>query len=195
MKICIAAGICLGLGLLTAPAAKASTLTYAFSFTGTFSGSGDIVVNSAVDSLGGHDILGITGTISGPSSGTITQLDTQPGTPPATGVYTDPVTKLQWIYNDVLFTSGTPFDYDGVLFNFGSSIVGNIYSIGSQLYLSVSKPSTYFDPGAQITMKLSLTPLPPALLMFFTGLCGIGFLMYRLHRSTVDGRSQQAAAT
>jgi hypothetical protein len=181
-------GTLFGLALCGALPAKASTLDYRFSFIGTaFTGSGDILVNSALDALGGHDIVGISGSIHGPSSGAIAGLDTQPGTPNATGLYTDPVTGRQWFYNDVLFLTGVPFDNNGVLFNFGANFVGNLYSVGSQLYLSVSQPGLYFDPGDAIrSFKVSQTPLPPALLMFLTGLGGLWFVGRRWNKKAAD---------
>jgi hypothetical protein len=182
-------GACLGLALFATLPANGSTLDYAFKFTGTgnaFSGSGDIFVSSAKDSLGGYDITGITGSINGPTGGTITKLDTQLGTPNATGLFTDPVTGKQWFYNDVLFASGVPFDYNGVLFNFGNQYVGNIYSIGTQLYLSVSQPGAFFDPGASIRLTVSQTPLPAALPMFLTALGGLWFVMRRRNKNMAD---------
>jgi hypothetical protein len=192
-------GTVLGLALCAALPAKASTLDYAFKFTGkAFSGSGDISVNSTTkNSLGGYDITGITGSILGPSSGPVTKLDTQlgtqPYTPSATGLFTDPVTKEQWIYNDVLFTKGVPFDLYGVLFSFGTNYIGNIYSIGTQLYLSVSQPNQYFYLGDKIQLTVSQTPLPAALPMFLTGLGSLWFVLRRRNRKATDTRRLAAA--
>lgn len=179
-------GTLLGLVLFATLPAKASTIDYAFKFTGTFSGNGDIIVNSTKDSLGGYDILGISGSISGPTGGTITNLDTAPGTPNATGLFTDPVTGKQWSYNDVFFTGGVPFDNNGVLFNFGNQYVGNIYSIGTQLFLSVSQPSAFFSPGAEIRMSVAQTPLPASLPMFLTALGGLWLVMRRRNKKVSD---------
>ena len=185
-------GTYLGLALCATLPAKAATLDYAFKFSGTFTGSGDIFVNSTKDSLGGYDITGITGSIQGPTSGAITKLDTAPGTPNVTGLFTDPVTGKQWFYNDVLFASGVPFDNNGVLFNFGNQYVGNIYSVGTQLYLSVSQPSALFDPGAAIRLTVSQTPLPAALPMFLTALGGL-WLVRRRQRTAVKVEQLAAA--
>src|ERR1700730_5291921 len=63
------------LALSVSAPAKATTLDYHFDFTGAhFTGVGDIFVNSQLDALGGHDILGITGSLSGSTSGAITGL-------------------------------------------------------------------------------------------------------------------------
>jgi hypothetical protein len=190
-------GTFLGLALCATLPAKAATLDYAFKFSGTFTGSGDIFVNSTKDSLGGYDITGITGSIQGPTSGAITKLDTAPGTPNVTGLFTDPVTGKQWFYNDVLFASGVPFDNNGVLFNFGNQYVGNIYSVGTQLYLSVSQPSALFDPGAAIRLTVSQTPLPAAFPMFLTALGGLWFVMRRRSKRTSNTglEFEQLAAT
>ena len=188
LRMLSAVGTLFGLALCAALPAKAATLDYRFNFTGTaFNGSGDITVNASLDSLGGYDILGIAGSILGPSSGAITKLDTQPGTPNATGLFTDPASGKQWIYNDVLFTSGVPFDYYGVLVSFGNNYIGNIYSIGTQLYLSVSQPGAFFDPGDPIIrLQVSQAPLPAALPMFLTGLGGLWFVRRRRNKKAAD---------
>jgi hypothetical protein len=172
----------------TVPAA-ASTVEYAFQFSGGgFSGSGDIFVNSQLVA-GGYDITNITGSISGPSSsstGAITSLLTQPGTPNAQGTYTDPVTGVQWLYNDVLYAGSVPFDNNGVLFNFGSNDVANIYSVGTQLYLSVSNPAADYDPGVLIGLTVAQTPLPASLPMFLTAVAGVFFVMRRKKKLSSD---------
>jgi hypothetical protein len=186
LRISRTIGTLLGLVLFATFPAKASTLDYAFNFTGTFSGNGDILVNSTKDSLGGYDILGISGSISGPTSGTITNLVNTSTTPNATGLFTDPLTGNQWIYNDVFFAGGVPFDNNGVLFNFGNKYVGNIYSIGTQLFLSVSQPSAFFSPGAAIQMSVAQTPLPASLPMFLTALGGLWLVMRRRNKKVSD---------
>jgi len=97
----------------------------------------------------------------------------------SSNLYTQSGTGLQWLYNDLYYKSGTPFDNYGLLFSFGSSVVGNIYSIGSQLYLSLSNPIADYNPGVQISMTVSQTPLPPALPLFFTAIIGLWFLLSR----------------
>jgi hypothetical protein len=195
LKVLDKTGILFGLFFCAIVSANASTLDYSFTFTGTaFSGSGDIFVNSTKDSLGGYDITGISGSIKGPTFGAITGLDTQPGTPNATGLFTDPVTGKQWLYNDVLFTSGVPFDNNGVLFSFGSKgqYVANMYSIGTQLYLSLSQPGAYFDPGDSINLKVAETPLPAGLPLFLTALGGLWFVRSRAKKKGSDTRIELA---
>ena len=177
--------------------AKATTVEYAFHFSGGgFSGSGDIFVNSTLVA-GGYDITNITGSIVGPSSsstGAITALDTQPGTPNAQGTYTDPATSLQWLYNDVLYAGSVPFDNNGVLFNFGNHDVGNLYSVGTQLYLSVSNPVSDYDPGVKIALTVAQTPLPASLPRFLTAVVGVFFVMRRRKQASARLDLGQVAA-
>jgi hypothetical protein len=181
------AGVVVGLLFGAAVPAQASTVEYAFQFSGNgFSGSGDIFVNSQLIA-GGYDITNITGSIQGPSSsstGAIISLDTQPGTPNATGLWTDSSTGKQWLYNDVFYPGKIPFDNNGILFSFGNNDIGNIYSIGTQLYLSVSNPASDFDPGAPIAFTVAAAPIPAALPMFLTALGGLWLLLRRRTKDT-----------
>jgi hypothetical protein len=168
---------------VTAPA-KASTIDYHFDFTGAhFAGAGDIFVNSQLDALGGHDILGITGSITGPTSGAITGMI---GAASPRGLSFKDAAGQEWIYDNVLHTSGVAFDFDGALFGFGSKYFGNLYSIGTQLYLSVSQPTSLTQPGDPVAFHISPTPLPAALPMFLAGLGGLWFVLRRRRKRVVD---------
>jgi hypothetical protein len=183
-------GAFLGLVLCATLPAKASTLEYAFSFTGpTFSGSGDVFVNSITDA-----ITTITGSIVGPSSGTsgsIAEIQVANG-----GLYTAS-NGLEWAYDNVFYKSGVPFDNLGALFSFGANNIGNIYSVGTQLYLSVNEPGGAYDPGEQIQLKISQTPLPAALPMFLTALGGLWFVLRRRNKNAAgsDLELEHFAAT
>ena len=51
---------------------EAGAATLAFSFEtqdGVFSGSGDLTISNSLDSAGGYDVTGISGTLSGPNGG------------------------------------------------------------------------------------------------------------------------------
>jgi hypothetical protein len=165
-------GAILGLVLFTSVPAKAATLDYHFNFIGPdITGQGDIFVSSFVDVLGGHDIQSITGSTSvGPIGGLL-------GSATSTArLFTDPVTGLQFTYDDVLYTSGPAVDNDGLLFGFGSGLVGNLYydptAAQFHFFLSVSVDK-FFIPGEPIEFQISQTPLPGTLPMFLTGLCGL----------------------
>jgi hypothetical protein len=164
MKILKASGLLLGLLFGVTGSAGAATLDYAFTFSGGgFNGAGQLEINSTTDV-----VTGLSGTINGSALQLIAANSSD--------LYTQSGTGLQWLYNDLFYKSGTPFDNDGLLFSFGSNVVGNIYSIGSQLYLSVSNPIGDYNPGVQISMTVSQTPLPPALPLFLTAIVGLWFL-------------------
>jgi hypothetical protein len=177
MKMLRAGGLLLGLLLGGIGSASASTLDYSFTFSGGgFNGSGDIFVNSTT-----NVVQNLSGTINGATLQLIAANSSD--------LYTQPGTGLQWLYNDLFYKTGTPFDNYGLLFSFGSNVVANIYSIGSsigpQLYLSVSNPIGDYNPGVQINMTVSQTPLPPALLLFLSAMVGLWFLLRRKNASDI----------
>jgi hypothetical protein len=175
----VAIAAVLGWGALAALPANAAT--YDVTFTGT-GGSLDlsavITTSNSLDSLGGYDITGVIGNVTGDVSGAISGLIANPGQP-MQGTYTDPVTGLAWNYDNVLFTTSVPFDNNGILFSFGSDIVANLYSVGSAIYLSVSDPSSLWDPGVLGTLEVTATPLPAALPLFACGLLAMVLLGWR----------------
>ena len=96
---------------------------------------------------------------------------------------------LGWNYDDVLFTNGQPaFDNNGPLFSFqttaGTEILANLYSVGSQFYLSVDNPTGLWNPGDPGTLQVSATPVPAALPLFATGLGLVGLLFWRRKRKS-----------
>ena len=96
----------------------------------------------------------------------------------AQGTYYDS-SGLGWNYDDVLFTNGQPaFDNNGPLFSFqtsaGTDILGNLYSVGSQFYLSVDNPTGLWNPGDPGTLQVSVIPIPAALPLFATALGAVG---------------------
>jgi len=171
---------------LGAPPAKAAT--YDVTFTGSsFDVFAVITTANTLDSLGGYDITGISGTVTGPTGGAITNLIFNPSQP-YQGTYYDPKTGLGWYYDNVLFAGSTiPFDNNGPLFDFGNGIVGNIYSAGSTFYFSVTNPSSLYNPGDVGTVAVSETPLPAALPLFASGLGALGLLGWRSRRRAAAG--------
>lgn len=170
MKRLKISALCLGLILGAAGSASASTYDVTFNGPG-FSGSGDMVVTNGivtgvmVNGLGNVSVIGPTNT-SGPS------LYTQSG--------------LSWLYDDKFLGTGTtPFDNSGLLLRF-NNVVANVYSIGSQLYLSLSNPTKDYDPGEKINLSVSQTPLPPGLPLFLTAIVGLWFLLSRNRKSNHD---------
>ncbi len=151
-------GVFLGLS----GSASASTVDYSVTFSGPgFSGVGDIAVSSLTNVVQTVTVNGIN----------------VPVIPPTSGLYTQAGSGLQWTYDDLFFKTGTPFDNAGLLLSF-NNVVANVYSIGTQLYLSLSNPIDY-NPGVPISLSVAQTPLPPALPMFLTALAGLWFLLGR----------------
>jgi hypothetical protein len=169
-------GLLLGMLLGVTGAASASTVDYAVTFSGPgFSGSGELAVNSGV--VTGVSVNGL---------GSIQVI-----APTASGLYTQAGSGLQWTYDDLFSASGTPFDNEGLLLSFNNTIA-NIYSVGTQLYLSLSNPSLY-NPGEQISLAVAQTPLPPGLPLFLTALVGLWFLLGRKKKVTDPGVAFGAA--
>ena len=180
----------LGWGFLGTLPAQANT--YDVTFDGTnFDVNAVITTLSTPDSLGGYDITNIQGSVSalnsGVSGGAITGLVTNlgaPSTPPVQGTYYD-LGGLGWNYDDVLFTNGPAFDNNGPLFSFQTSTgttLANLYSVGTQFYLSVDNPTALWNPGDPGTLQVSATPVPAALPLFATGLGVVCLLFWRKKR-------------
>lgn len=163
-------GLLLGMFLGVTGSASATTLDYAVTFNGPgLSGSGDIAVTSGV--VTGVTVNGLSGI----------QVIAPNG-----GLYTQAGTGLQWTYDDLFSASGTPFDNAGLLLSFNNTIA-NVYSVGTQLYLSLSNPVSDFNPGAPISLTVSQTPLPPGLPLFLTAMVGLWFLVGRKKKATDQG--------
>ena len=167
MKSLKISGLLLGLFLGVIGSASASTVDYNVSFSGPgLSGTGEIGVDSGiVDSV---TVNGVNVSVIGPNS---------------SGVYTQSGSGLSWTYDDKFFASGTPFDNAGLLLSF-NNVIANVYSVGTQLYLSLSNPTSDYNPGEQISLSVSQTPLPPGLPLFLTAIIGLWFLLGRKRKSS-----------
>ena len=167
--------------------APAVANTYDVTFTGSaFDVSAVITTSSTLDALGGYDITGIsgmvTGLIGGVTGGAITGLIDNPGQPNQGTYYSG---SYGWYYDNVLFPGAVPFDNNGPLFSFGSGILGNLYSVGlTTFYFSVDNPSQYWNPGDVGSLQVSPTPIPGTLWLFATGLGLVAWVGWRRQRHT-----------
>lgn len=184
----------LGLGLLGSAPARASTWDVTFDGT-NFDVSAVLTTANSLDALGGYDITAITGTVTastaGVTGGAITGLVGN-SVQPSQSTYYDSG-GLGWYYDNVLFTNGQPlFDNNGVLFNFvtstGTDILANLYSVGSDFYLSVDNPTSLWSVGDPGTLQASdppETPIPATLPLFATGLAMAGLFGWRSKRKAL----------
>jgi hypothetical protein len=174
MKALKLGGLLLGLFLGVTGSASASTLDYTLAFSGPgFSGTGELAVDSSTDIVQTVTVNGVNVTVI-----------------PGSGEYTQSSTGLSWTYDNKFFATGTPFDNAGLLLSF-NNLVANVYSVGTQLYLSLSLsyPTGLYNPGVPISLSVSQTPLPPGLPLFLTALVGLRFLLGRKKRRAGQGVS------
>ena len=85
----------LGEACLVVLTAKAATYDVNFIGTSGFDVSAVMTTSNVLNAVNGYDILTITGTVSGPTSGLINGLIANPNQP-LQGTYTDPITSLAW---------------------------------------------------------------------------------------------------
>ena len=137
-KLAWAAAAILALAPLEAEAA-----TLAFSFDtqdGVFSGSGDLMVSDTLDSAGGYDVTGLSGTLSGPGGGAMTLV----ANPLQPATSTD--STGSWSYDNVVFASAPWFDLSGLLFEAGGYEY-NLFASASDYILSSRNPAGSYNPG------------------------------------------------
>jgi hypothetical protein len=183
----------LGLGFLGTLPAKASTWDVTFDGA-NLDVSAVVTTGKTLDALGGYNITAITGTVTalttGVTGGSITGLIANPNQPYQGTYYNS--SGLGWNYDNVLFANGQPiFDNNGPLFSFvtstGTDILANLYSVGTQFYLSVDNPTSLWSPGDPGTLQASdppATPLPATLSLFATGLAIVGLFGWRRKRKS-----------
>jgi len=170
----------LALGLIVGGSANAATFTW--TWTGTnFNASGFGTAADTLDSLGGHDILSISGNVTGPVSGPITGLIPNPNQPNQ-ALFTAP-SGNSWFYDNVGYSSSPVVDTNGVLFGFGAGDFANIYSVGTAYFFSVDAPPSLYNPGDPGQLVITQTPIPGAVWLFGSALACFGWLTRRTKRS------------
>ena len=155
----------------------ASAKVYEFNFTtadSVFTVSGFMTTSDNLDAAGGYDVLSISGTVSGPSGGTITLL--------ANPVQPNPYNNGIWIYDNVYFPGGTPLvDNPGIFFTAGGYDY-NLYSTGpNTYYFSSNNPNGAYNPGELVTSISD--PAVPEASTWGMALLGFASLAFAASRS------------
>ena len=143
--------------------AQAKILAFDFDTAdGALAVSGDLTISDTLDSAGGYDVTGISGTVSGPNGGSIA-LVANP---------IQPASSLdssgRWIYDNVVFSSGPWVDNLGLLFSAGGFSY-NLYNSGWTYYLSSSNPAGNYNPG-EVVGRLTVSTIPESATWLMMGL-------------------------
>ncbi len=154
--------------ILAAAPLEAEAGTLAFSFeTSTMTVSGDLAVSNTPNAIGGYDVTGLTGTLhmNGSNAAAIS-LVVNPNQPYAfTGA---------WIYDNVVFASGSWIDNSGLLFTDGAYGY-NLYESGLVTYLSSFNPAGDYNPGQVVdALTVSVIPEPATWIMMGLGFAALG---------------------
>jgi PEP-CTERM motif len=175
----------------------ANAATYSFDFSTTdsvFTVTGTITTADAVDAIGGYDVLSISGTISGPSGGTIALVPNPSQPYPEYGAL--------YLYDNVYFPAGpTHVDANGILFSAGGYDY-NLYSYGTTTQLSSNNPASIFLPGQTVSFGdpgradfAAGAPEPSTwalMLLGFTGLAVAGWRKARAGAASSVTRHRKA---
>jgi hypothetical protein len=151
-------------------ASSANANIYDINFTsGTYDLNAVVTTTNVLNSVGGYDITGISGTISN-SIGAITALVANPNQP-------NPFDNGSFSYNNVLFPTSQPLDISGVLFtaNAGST-TWNLWGNSANDYELYS-----YSPGVDVhgTFSVTAVPEPESYAMILAGLGLVGFMVRR----------------
>jgi hypothetical protein len=131
-------------GALAASAA-ATAASYSFDFmanNSSYQVSGILVTEDVLNGVGGYNIVGISGAVSGSGGGAITSLVANPNSP-------NPVTQFGYIYDNNLFPSFSPqLSNPGVLFTTTSGNRWNLWGNSPQDYTLHSYAFSQGNPGS-----------------------------------------------
>ncbi len=158
--------------------AGADAATYSFDFSTTdsvFTVAATLTTADTLNSVGGYDVLSISGTLSGPGGGAIS-LVANPDQP-------NPGATTYFMYDNVYFPAGAPkVDAYGILFAAGGYDY-DLYSISpTAYYLSSTNPAGGYVPGQaaafgdRAATAATVVPEPSTWLLTLLGFAGLALL-------------------
>jgi hypothetical protein len=148
---------------------------YSFDFladNNTYDVSGQFTTANALNTVGGYDILAITGTVTGSGGGSIASLVNNPNQP-------NPVVNFGFIYDNVAFPTAVPhLNTNGVLF---TTTAGDVWNLWGNTPTQYQLYSYTANGGVNVfgTMSLAAVPEPETYAMMMAGLAMMGFIARR----------------
>ena len=128
-----------------------------FNFTssdGAFAVTGQLTTANSLDAVGGYDITGISGSVTGPNGAAISSLVNNPS-PSAESISPDGV----FIYDNVLLANSSPsLDYGGILFTSNNLEYNIFYQNGTYQLIETLSPHGTAYAGQDGTFTISAVP-------------------------------------
>lgn len=172
----------------------ADAATYSFDFSTTdavFTVAATLTTADTLNTVGGYDVLSISGALSGPGGGAISLV--------ANPVQPNPGMTTYFMYDNVYFPGGAPqVDEYGILFAAGDYNY-ELYSTGSAAYyLSSTNPAGGYVPGETVSFgdpatSATAAPEPSTWVLMLLGFAGLALAAGRKACGVAAVRSAQQA--